>query len=88
MKVLFGNDSVAARSIFHNIFDTDHNGLVDACELFASIAMLSTATPEEKIDFIHQLFDFSGVGELNRDELVIMFRTVVSGCRKMDPNVS
>jgi hypothetical protein len=87
VKVLLGGEGGATRSIFDEVFDTDHNGLVDARELFASIAMLSKASAAEKLDFIHQLYDFSGVGELSRDELVIMFRSVTTGCKKMDGNV-
>ena len=87
LKVLIGGDGVATRSIFEDIFDTDHNGLVDACELFASLVMLCKCDVADKIDFVHQLYDFGGSGELTFDEITIMARTVGAGCHKMDSNV-
>ena len=37
-----------ARGIFHNTFDTDRNGLVDALEVLASMAMLSCMAIKDK----------------------------------------
>mmetsp|Transcript_106492 Transcript_106492/g.308705 ORF Transcript_106492/g.308705 Transcript_106492/m.308705 type:complete len:250 (-) Transcript_106492:75-824(-) len=76
-----------ARDIFHGLFDTDKNLLVDALEVIGAFAMLSTMTISEKMDFIHSLYDFNSSGEITIDEMTIMIRTLVAGCGKMDKGV-
>ena len=73
--------------IFHEIFDTDKNGLVDAFELMSAVMMLSRMPIKAKVNRLHGLFDFNLSGELTIDELTIFFRTVAAACGKMDPNV-
>lgn len=73
--------------IFHEIFDTDKNGLVDAFELMSAVMMLSRMPIKAKVNRLHSLFDFNLSGELTIDELTIFFRTVAAACAKMDPNV-
>ena len=84
--VLLGMTDDEARPIFE-LMDTDHNDLVDAFELIATIVTLSGLTIRQKIDVLHALFDFSRTGELTVDELTIFFRCVSSGCSKVDGNV-
>lgn len=73
--------------IFREIFDTDKNNLVDAFETMAAVTMLASMPVQEKIDFIHSLYDFNGSGDVTVDELTIMLRTVAVGCSKMDAQV-
>ena len=84
--VLLGMTDDEAAPIFE-LMDTDHNDLVDAFELVATIVTLSGLTIRQKIDVLHALFDFSRTGELTVDELTIFFRCVSSGCSKVDGNV-
>ena len=84
--VLLGMTDDEAAPIFE-LMDTDHNELVDAFELIATIVTLSGLTIRQKIDVLHALFDFSRTGELTVDELTIFFRCVSSGCSKVDGNV-
>lgn len=72
------------KDIFYDTFDTDRNGLVDALEILASIAMLSCMPIKDKIDFVYSLYDFNSSGDITIDEMTIMLRTVASGCGKMD----
>lgn len=74
----------ACTSLFKDVFDTDKNGLVDAYELIAGLAMASQMTTADRVDFIHSLYDFNGSGDLTKDEMTIMLRTCVCGCAKMD----
>lgn len=76
-----------ARGIFHNTFDTDRNGLVDALEVLASMAMLSCMAIKDKIDFVYSLYDFNSSGDITIDEMTIMLRTVASGCGKLDKSI-
>ena len=68
----------------HTIFDTDRNQYVDASEVMAAFVMLSKLSIIEKLDFVYQLYDFNGSGELGLDELTMLLRTVAVGCGKMD----
>ena len=76
--VLLGMTDDEAAPIFE-LMDTDHNELVDAFELIATIVTLSGLSIRQKIDVLHALFDFSRTGELTVDELTIFFRCVSSG---------
>jgi Ca2+-binding EF-hand superfamily protein len=85
--MLLGIDEELAHPIFGEIFDTDKNQLVDAFEIIGAMAMLSKLSIREKVDMIHQLYDFNGSGDITIDEMTIMFRTVAVGCAKMDAKV-
>mgnify|MGYP003334183303 CR=1 FL=1 len=76
-----------AKGMFHNIFDTDRNGLVDALEVLASMAMLSCMPIKDKIDFVYSLYDFNSSGDITIDEMTIMLRTVASGTGKLDKTI-
>jgi hypothetical protein len=71
----------------HILFDTDKNGLVDALEVIAALTMLSSMTIKDKIDVIHNLYDFNGTGSITVDEMTILLRTVASGGGKMDNGI-
>ena len=85
--VLLKLDEEEALPIFHEVFDTDKNGLVDAFEVMSAVIVLSSMPIKRKVDTLHGLFDFNLSGELTIDELTIFFRTVAAGCGKMDDTV-
>jgi Ca2+-binding EF-hand superfamily protein len=65
------------------IFDDDDNNLVDSLEFLSSFALLSGMTPEEKIRFIFALYDFDESSVLTLDEMVLAFRSTLSGLSKL-----
>eukprot|EP00753_Platysulcus_tardus_P000361 PLAT10367.1.p1 GENE.PLAT10367.1~~PLAT10367.1.p1 ORF type:complete len:723 (-),score=420.00 PLAT10367.1:102-2270(-) len=77
-----------ASELFHAVFDTDENGLVDAYEVLGGIAMCSSMEIREKVNFVHALYDFNGSGDLTMDEMTILMRTLVCGLAKMDAKVA
>jgi len=85
--ILLGLSEEAGVPLFRSIFDTDKNNLVDAFEAMGSVAILANIPIQEKVDFIHSLYDFNGSGDITVDELIIMLRTIAVGCGKMDEKV-
>lgn len=65
------------------LFDTDHNDKVDALEIFAAMVLLAHGTVEEKIEAIFPIFDFSGMGKLNFDEMNILMHSACRGLVKI-----
>lgn len=64
-------------------FDDDHNGLVDALESLATLALMSGMSPEDKVRFAFSIYDFDETGELSVDEVVLLMRSAVSGVCKL-----
>eukprot|EP00602_Paraphysomonas_sp_CaronLab_P006133 CAMPEP_0185021562 /NCGR_PEP_ID=MMETSP1103-20130426/4257_1 /TAXON_ID=36769 /ORGANISM="Paraphysomonas bandaiensis, Strain Caron Lab Isolate" /LENGTH=2261 /DNA_ID=CAMNT_0027553167 /DNA_START=29 /DNA_END=6811 /DNA_ORIENTATION=- len=65
------------------IFDDDENNLVDSLEFLSSFALLSGMTPEEKIAFIFAMYDFDESSVLTLDEMILAFRSTLSGLSKL-----
>eukprot|EP01032_Pedospumella_encystans_P026091 gene26091-29473_t len=65
------------------LFDDDENKLVDSLEFLSAFAILSGMTPEEKIRFIFAMYDFDESGVLTLDEMVLSFRSSLSGLAKL-----
>eukprot|EP01041_Mallomonas_annulata_P001147 gene1147-2216_t len=65
------------------IYDDDENNLVDSLEFLSSFALLSGMTPEEKIKFIFAMYDFDESSVLTLDEMVLAFRSTLSGLTKL-----
>ena len=65
------------------MFDNDENNLVDSLEFLSSFAMLSGMTPDEKIRFIFAMYDFDESSVLTLDEMVLAFRSTLSGLAKL-----
>jgi microtubule-associated protein-like 6 len=63
--------------------DDDENRLVDSLEFIAGVAFLSAMTPEEKIRFVFAMYDFDESGILTLDEMVLAFRSCLSGACKI-----
>jgi len=64
-------------------YDDDENNLVDSLEFLSSFALLSGMTPEEKIRFIFAMYDFDETQLLSLDEMVLAFRSTLSGLSKL-----
>jgi len=65
------------------LFDDDQNKLVDSLEFLSAFALLSGMTPEEKIRFIFAMYDFDETAVLTLDEMVLSFRSTLSGLAKL-----
>jgi microtubule-associated protein-like 6 len=65
------------------LFDDDENSLVDSLEFLSSFALLSGMTPDEKIRYIFALYDFDESQVLTLDEMVLAFRSTLSGLSKI-----
>jgi microtubule-associated protein-like 5 len=65
------------------IWDTDNNGLIDALELFAGLAIFSESEFYQKISFLFYLFDFNGVGSLNLTDIEFMLDCCMSSIFKV-----
>jgi len=69
-----------------NIFrllDDDENKLVDSLEFLSALAIVSGMTSEEKIRFLFAMYDFDETGVLTLDEMVLAFRSTLSGACKL-----
>ena len=66
------------------MFDNDENNLVDSLEFLSSFAMLSGMTPDEKIRFIFAMYDFDESSVLTLDEMVLAFRSTLSGLARFN----
>eukprot|EP00600_Ochromonadales_sp_CCMP1393_P002263 CAMPEP_0174977188 /NCGR_PEP_ID=MMETSP0004_2-20121128/13465_1 /TAXON_ID=420556 /ORGANISM="Ochromonas sp., Strain CCMP1393" /LENGTH=2877 /DNA_ID=CAMNT_0016228333 /DNA_START=290 /DNA_END=8924 /DNA_ORIENTATION=- len=67
-------------------FDTDDNGLIDALELFVSLALSSGMDTIDKIHFAFTAHDFDNAGSLSFDEANLLLRSVVKGMSKVSPH--
>jgi len=65
------------------LFDDDQNKLVDSLEFLSAFAVLSGMTPEEKVRFIFAMYDFDETAVLTIDEMVLSFRSSLSGLSKL-----
>lgn len=65
------------------LFDDDENNLVDSLEFLSAFALVSGMTPDEKIRYIFALYDFDESQVLSLDEMVLAFRSTLSGLSKM-----
>jgi Ca2+-binding EF-hand superfamily protein len=66
------------------LFDTDHNGLIDAFEFMSTLAICSRMDRRATLTFICSLYDFNQNAMYTVDEITIMMRTVVYGVAKID----
>jgi hypothetical protein len=71
-----------AEALFH-VFDTDRNQKVDAFELLAASVLLARGTLEEKVEAMFPIFDLSGSGVLNFDEVNILLQSLTRGLTKV-----
>mmetsp|Transcript_51508 Transcript_51508/g.130906 ORF Transcript_51508/g.130906 Transcript_51508/m.130906 type:complete len:346 (+) Transcript_51508:49-1086(+) len=71
-----------ATSVFRS-FDTDSNQKVDAFEVLSASIMLASGSLEDKIEALFSIFDFSGTGRLNFDEVNILLASFCRGLSKV-----
>ena len=69
--------------IMFRTFDDDENNLVDSLEFISALTFLSGMTPEEKIKFLFAMYDFDETSCLTLDEMVLAFRSSLSGLSKV-----
>ena len=67
------------------MFDTDKNGLVDALELFMTVALLSGMDTIEKLLFAFSVYDFDSCSSLSLDETALLLRSAAKGLSKACP---
>eukprot|EP01100_Stratorugosa_tubuloviscum_P013342 TRINITY_DN662_c0_g2_i5.p1 TRINITY_DN662_c0_g2~~TRINITY_DN662_c0_g2_i5.p1 ORF type:complete len:229 (-),score=92.86 TRINITY_DN662_c0_g2_i5:4-690(-) len=60
------------KSIYFNLFDSDHNGKIDIQELIVGLAVFSTGNKELKIRLAFKAFDINNDGCLSRGEITRM----------------
>eukprot|EP00957_Ditylum_brightwellii_P140919 10734281-Ditylum_brightwellii.AAC.1 len=72
-----------SKSLF-DTFDTDSNGLIDSFEFFASLAISSSMTNKEKLNFLFRCFDFNNLQALTIDEVTLAMRSAIYGLLKME----
>eukprot|EP01031_Cornospumella_fuschlensis_P040730 gene40730-49672_t len=65
------------------LLDDDSNNLVDSLEFISALAMLSGMTSEEKTRFIFAMYDFGESASLTLDEMVLAYRSSLSGTCKL-----
>jgi len=64
------------------MLDTDRNHKVDALEVLSVCIVLAHGTLDEKLDSLFSIFDFSGAGRMNFDELNILLTSLFRGLVK------
>ena len=73
-----------AKDIFHVIFDTDNNNMVDKYEVVSLSIFMSTLSTQKKVEFIFELFDCNDKGYLTRSEISLAFITLSNALQKGD----
>ena len=53
----------------YQLWDTDHNGLIDSIEIFTGLTIYSEAATEEKFHFLFDLVDFNKRHEIGYYDL-------------------
>eukprot|EP00743_Colponemidia_sp_Colp-15_P000580 GILK01000650.1.p1 GENE.GILK01000650.1~~GILK01000650.1.p1 ORF type:complete len:348 (-),score=74.69 GILK01000650.1:82-1086(-) len=66
-----------------DLFDTDHNGLVDAFEVFCGSAVFSRGELQEKAKFVFNLFDFNNNQRISLVELIMLLQAICRGVSKL-----
>jgi len=61
--------SESVRNAVFDVFDKDHNNVVDMMELICGISLLCGGSEEEKIHSIFEIFDENGDGYISMDEM-------------------
>jgi len=65
------------------LLDDDVNGVVDALEFMATLAMMSAMEVSDKLRFVYTAYDFSECGSLLVDEITLAIKSTVSGLCKL-----
>jgi len=65
------------------VLDTDGNGLIDARETIAGLAIVSKGHLSDRMRLVFDIFDLNGEKELHFDECFLMLRRSMAGLRKL-----
>lgn len=65
------------------LLDTDHNGLVDALEVFSAISGVSGMRLREVLEFVLNCYDFDGGQQLTIDEVTLALKSMSIGLCKL-----
>lgn len=79
---LSGKEADVAEDLFR-AFDTDQNKKVDAFEVLSAAIILADGSVEEKLEALLPIFDFSGAGSLNFDEVDLLLTSSCRGLAKV-----
>ncbi|GMH72372.1 hypothetical protein TrRE_jg9544, partial [Triparma retinervis] len=79
------NLAEAASALFKTM-DTDTNDIVDGLELLATLSMISSMSPIEKMQFVFTCYDFDESGELTLDETTLSLKSTITGLCKISGN--
>eukprot|EP01100_Stratorugosa_tubuloviscum_P013339 TRINITY_DN662_c0_g2_i1.p1 TRINITY_DN662_c0_g2~~TRINITY_DN662_c0_g2_i1.p1 ORF type:complete len:230 (-),score=95.05 TRINITY_DN662_c0_g2_i1:74-763(-) len=74
------------KSIYFNLFDSDHNGKIDIQELITGLAVLSTGDSELKARLTFKAFDINNDGYLTKDEIALMIEKSIHTIKKLITN--
>ena len=67
----------------YQLWDTDHNGLIDSIEIFTGLTIYSEAATEEKFHFLFDLVDFNKRHEIGYYDLIFLFVTFINSVFKI-----
>jgi len=65
------------------LLDTDNNGLIDAIEFLAALAVASGLANYDTLDFVFKCYDFDGSQELTIDEVTLAMKSTLTGLTKL-----
>jgi len=71
----YGETRQYATFVF-NTFDEDGNGEISFEEFASALSILSRGSSEEKLNWVFQLYDRSGKGYVNRDDMVLIMTAI------------
>eukprot|EP00928_Gymnodinium_smaydae_P062478 TRINITY_DN46331_c0_g1_i1.p1 TRINITY_DN46331_c0_g1~~TRINITY_DN46331_c0_g1_i1.p1 ORF type:complete len:312 (-),score=57.73 TRINITY_DN46331_c0_g1_i1:179-1000(-) len=74
--------STQACSNAFQVMDTDGNGLVDAREVFAALAIVSKGHLNDRMTLLFDIFDLGGQRSMTFDECFLMLRRTIQGLKK------
>jgi len=69
------NEFMLAR--IYEFFDDDNNGNVELQEWMTGLSMAFKGTLDERIDYCYTVYDFTGKGNLNKEELFLLLKDCV-----------
>ncbi|CAG9336008.1 unnamed protein product [Blepharisma stoltei] len=65
-----------------NVWDTDSNGVIEGLEVLAGLVLFADACPDDKVQFLFNLFDFNREDAISRTDLQLLaYVTLTSVCK-------
>ncbi|GMH75277.1 hypothetical protein TrLO_g13994 [Triparma laevis f. longispina] len=65
------------------VLDNDSNGLIDAIEFLAALAVASGLANRDTLEFVFKCYDFDGSQELTIDEVTLAMKSTLTGLCKL-----